>query len=275
MLKPLDTTLVKSQDTFGEPGNCVAAFHSEPKDQPPVDPKVAGGFVYIRLLLGDVHRCAMLGRKAMHALWAYARAKRLSQQTGWGAIPKGMCPYWRLLVRHSFAKDGNTHIHLKKSIGDGASRYVAIPLSLLDVDPITATAYVVQHLFLRVAHLHGQSMGARERNRRLGANANCGGMALHLLAGAFGRTKQWASYIRRKMERAGLCVFQRRYREMSAEEAKAARYFGSTAHFATGGRGFEELVSECTELVPMHVDRKCIMAGDWLDKYLRRKGKRS
>jgi hypothetical protein len=74
-------------------------------------------------------------------------------------------------------------------------------------------------------------------------------MCNELLGAAFNRTKTWASKMRRRLEKAGFCAYERRFSWATNEEAQVARLIGYGDRYIEvkkAGKYLKEHVSACT-----------------------------
>lgn len=152
---------------------------------------------------------------------------------GKAALPKKDVPKWRALVKAGYAREGKTHIHLSALTGRGLT--VKIESEWLDLDPLTVAFMVLQAYLIRCVSLTGRTRQARRRNLRLVGNENSGGVCLDMMAGMFGKTRQWASWMRRRIEKAGFAVYSRRWVACSESEAYICKQVGQAGRVSRGG----------------------------------------
>lgn len=132
----------------------------------------------------------------------------------------------------------------------GRSQRVRFFKDWLDLDIRTICFWVIMVFHLRI---HGSQTRSQQKGRRhLQPCEHNGGVSLSLIAKWFGRTKQWASYMRRKCEAEGLLRFSRRYKQVPRWEAEAREFCEDLSPVfylpGKGSRLFREITSRCTVL---------------------------
>lgn len=167
---------------------------------------------------------------------------------GKAALPKSEVKGWKGLVRTGYAREGRTHIHLKSFNKRGLT--VKIKEEWLSQDPNMIVFMVLQAYKLRCLSLSGRTRGAQKRNRRLVANENSGGVCLDMMAEMFRKTKQWASWMRKRIEKAGWAVYSRRWVECSEADAYACKMVGEGGRVSRAGK--REVASQARLMVHPH-----------------------
>lgn len=234
-MKPAPNTHVYTSDNSG--GEFVVANVTQvenPLNHPAPLPK-GGADSVLSLPLSQLVKAARENK--VRQLMMLIRLKM--EHPGKAALRKADVPKWKQIVKAGYSREGRTHVHLASFNKRGLT--VRIKKEWLDQDPLTVAFMVLQAYKLRCVSLTGRTRQARKRNLRLVVNENSGGVCLDMMAAMFGRTRQWASWMRRRIEKAGWAMYSRRWVACSESEAYICKQVGQAGRVSRSG--FREVAS--------------------------------
>lgn len=173
-----------------------------------------------------------------------------------GSVKKSETKHWKKMVSSGLAREGKTHIHLLPNRIFITGETVSIQGWMLAEKPSDVVYLILQAWFLRASTLKGKRKAQIIRNIRLVSNENHGGVCLEKMASFFGKTKQWASQMRRRMTDKGWCNYKRRFTKVGEDELYFANVDGDPGRYARHyGLPVKELVSACTINVVVRIGR--------------------
>ena len=253
-------------------GKCVATSSVSPIENLPSS--LDGGGSALWVSYDTVKNCAK--QNTLKILFKAIKWKIIASKAGRGSISQEECPDWKVLVEYGFARDGKANIHLNSLNIEGIA--VRFDEAMLADDPKMVVANIIQTFFLRPLGLGGRTKATRMRHRRLVSNPDSGGMCLEYLAAAFNRTISWASKMRKRLVKAGYCIYDRRFSWASKIEGDLAKIIGLGDRYIDVKKAqkyLKERVSLCTQLMPVEfkIPYKGKFAKNDLETYAARKGR--
>jgi hypothetical protein len=182
---------------------------------------------------------------SLEALWAFFKAKADYPR---GYAPKKEIKKFKAIVASGLAREGKTHIHFVKNSSFKGKLLVTIEHWMLNERPQDIAFMLLQSYFLRTQSLKGRRKHEIIRNIRMVCKDDSGGVCLDIMAGYFGKTKQWASWMRKRLEKRGWCSYTRRHKQVSKEEVAVAKEIGLGGLYSfRHGFRVKEITSSCNQ----------------------------
>ena len=217
---------------------------TQPSEIQPLPSEDRGFCFYVAI--ETIHEAAFRHKERVFKKMCQARLTAIEQ--GRDYIAKSECKNWLEIVSAGYAYESTNHIHFHKLKRDTTGNEVRIDTRYLSLPPVESLVLLVHAFYLRISEIPGRKRTSRLAHLRLLGSRHRGGMCLTELARFFNRTKQWASQMRKKLEKLGLCSFKARWQTSKVEDVMT-EFILETEKFVLlrdGKRVKRRLTSLCT-----------------------------